>query len=109
LDLGPRPFTEQHPVAFLDVERYYFTCLVAGARADGDDLALHGLFLRRVRDDDAAGGLVILFDGLDQDAVMQWPEVHARSHYVRVKRPRSLPRTGRGRLLALALNECQEI
>jgi hypothetical protein len=37
----------------------------------GDDLALHRLFLGRVRDDDPALGLGFLLDGLDHDAVVE--------------------------------------
>src|SRR5713101_3472334 len=56
LDLGARPFSEQHPVARLDVDRDELAALVAPAGAHGDDLALLRLFLGGVRDDDAPGG-----------------------------------------------------
>src|SRR4051812_33857913 len=39
LDLGARPFAEQHTVAGLHVGRHELAGLVAGAGADGDDLA----------------------------------------------------------------------
>ena len=55
LDLGARPFAEQHAVADLDVDRDELAALVAAARADGDDFALRGLFLGGVGNDDAAG------------------------------------------------------
>src|SRR4051794_36959797 len=54
LDLGAGPFAEQHPVARLDVEVDELAGLVAAAWADGDNLALLGLLLRGVRNDDAA-------------------------------------------------------
>jgi hypothetical protein len=54
LDLGARPFAEQHAVAGLDVERDELAGFVAAAGADGDDLALLRLFLGGVGDDDAA-------------------------------------------------------
>src|SRR5262245_16383390 len=54
LDLGARPLAEQHLVALLDIEGRKLTGLVAGARADGDDLALLGLLGCGVGDDDAA-------------------------------------------------------
>src|SRR5215203_4809679 len=54
LHLGAGPFAEQDAVALLDVERHDRSLLVAPARTDGDDLALHRLFLRGIRNDDAA-------------------------------------------------------
>ena len=62
LDLGPRPLAEQHPVAGLDVERDELAGLVAAARADGDRLALLRLLLGGVRNDDAAGRLLLGID-----------------------------------------------
>ena len=44
--------------------------------ADSDDLALHGLLLRGVGDDDPSDGLVLLFDGLHQHAVAQRSDFH---------------------------------
>ena len=76
LDLGARPFAEQHAVAGLDIERMQLAGLVANAGPDGDDLALHRLFLRRVGDEDAAGGLRLRLDTADQDAVLQWTQFH---------------------------------
>src|SRR5665213_2210916 len=60
LDLGARPFAEQHAVADFDVERMQRAILAARARADSDDLAFHRLFLGGVGDDDAARGLLVL-------------------------------------------------
>ena len=62
LDLGAGPLAEQDAVALLDVERHQRAPLVAGARADGDDLAFHRLFLGGVGNDDAALGLAFFFD-----------------------------------------------
>src|SRR6185312_2837052 len=76
LDLGTRPFAEQDAVARLDVERVERAVLVARAGAGGDDFAFHRLFLRSVRDDDAAGGFRLLLDTADQDAVLQWTQFH---------------------------------
>src|SRR5262245_8184051 len=45
LDLGAGPFAEQHEITGLDVESDQLAGFIASARADGDDLALHGLFL----------------------------------------------------------------
>ncbi len=50
--------------------------LVAGAGADGDDLALLGLLGGGVGNDDAAGGLGLAVDARDDDAVVQGTELH---------------------------------
>src|SRR5271170_3548970 len=76
LDLGARPFAEQHPVAGLDVERVDLAVLAPRARTSGDDLALHRLFFRRVGDDDAAFALLFLLDAPDHHAVMQRTKFH---------------------------------
>ena len=49
---------------------------VAGAGADGDDLAFLRLLLGGVGDDDAALGLFLAFEALDHDAVVQGTERH---------------------------------
>src|SRR4051812_40346790 len=74
--LGTRPFAEQNLVAGLDVERSDLAVVGAGAGADGDDFALLRLFLRRVGNDDPAGGLCLGLDPADEDSVMKWPETH---------------------------------
>src|SRR5579871_791124 len=56
------PLTEQHLVTYLDVDRDQLAGVVAATRAGRDDLALLRLFLCGVRDDDAAGRLLL---GLD--------------------------------------------
>ena len=72
LDLGARPFAEQHAVADLEVDRDQLAGFVAATRADGGDFALRGLLLGAVRNDDAALGLFFGVDALDHDTVMQW-------------------------------------
>src|SRR5262249_18047845 len=74
LDLGARPFAEQHPVADLDVDRDQLAGFVAAAGANRNDLALGGLFLGGVGNDDAAGGFGI--NALDDDAIVKWTEFH---------------------------------
>src|SRR3979490_420824 len=74
LDLGARPFAEQHAVADLEVDRDQLAGLIKAARTDGGDFALRGLFLGTVRNDDAALGLLFGVDTLDDDAVMQRAE-----------------------------------
>src|SRR5436853_447449 len=76
LDLGARPLAEQHALADLEVDRNQFAGLVAAARADSHDLALRGLLLGGVGNNDAAGGLLLGIDALDDDAVVKRAEFH---------------------------------
>src|SRR4051812_33299691 len=76
LDLGARPLAEQHALADLQVDRNQFAGLVAAARSDSHDLALRGLLLGGVGDDDAAGGLFLGIDALDDDTVVKRAEFH---------------------------------
>src|SRR5207247_1540502 len=76
LDFGPRPFSEEHPVAHLDVDGDELAGLVASARAYGDDFALLRFFLGRVWNDDAACRLLLGLDALDDDAIVKWTEFH---------------------------------
>src|ERR1700688_252191 len=52
LDLGARPFAEQHAVADLEVDRDQLAGFVTATRADGGDFALRRLFLGAVRNND---------------------------------------------------------
>src|ERR1700677_3186747 len=76
LDLGAGPLPEQHLVAGLDVERRQLAAFVATAGASGDNLAFLRLLLGGVRNDDAALRLLLAFEALDDDAVMQGTEFH---------------------------------
>src|SRR5262249_24172586 len=76
LDLGPRPFSEQHPVDDLHVDRDELAGLVASAGADGDDLALLRFFLGGIGDNDAARSLLLCYDALDNDAIVKRTELH---------------------------------
>src|SRR6266404_4137742 len=76
LDLGARPFREQHAIAALDVEWMQLAALIAGAGTDGKHFAFHRLFLRRVGDKNAAGGLRFRIDTAKQDAVLQGTQFH---------------------------------
>src|SRR5262245_66013032 len=71
LHLGARPLAEQHPVADLEIDGDELAGLVAAARSYRDDLALRGLFLSGVRNDDAACGLLLGIDALDDDAAVK--------------------------------------
>src|SRR6478609_2875974 len=63
-DLGPAVFGVEDLVALAHVERAASAVLVDRAIADGDDLALLGLLLGRIGEDDAAGGRLLLIDWL---------------------------------------------
>src|SRR5580698_1851603 len=71
LDLGAGVLTEEDGVASLDVEREDLAFIVGLALANRDNLALLGLFLGRIGDDDAAADALALFQTTNQDAVMQ--------------------------------------
>src|SRR5271166_685317 len=79
LHLGAGPLAEQDAVARLHIQLLQLAVLVARARADGDDFALHRLFLRGVGNDDAARGLFLGGEPADENAVMQGTELHVRS------------------------------
>ena len=70
LDLGARPLAEQHAIANLQVDRDQLAVLVAAARADGNDLALRGLLLGGVGDNDATGGLCFRINTRDNDTIV---------------------------------------
>src|ERR1700730_5511063 len=76
LDLGARPFAEQHPVADLDVDWDQLAGFVAAAGANGDDLALGGFFLGGVGNDDATGGLLFGIDALNDNTVVKRTKLH---------------------------------
>src|SRR6267378_2110670 len=70
LDLGARPFAEQDPVTDLEVDRDDPAGFVAPAGTDGDDLALAGLLLGSIGDEDATSGLVLSLDTLDDNTIV---------------------------------------
>src|SRR5579872_4611665 len=74
LDLGARPFPEQHTVAGLHVDFDQLAALVASAGTDGDDLAFLRLLLGGVGNDDAAVGRRVGNDAAQEHAVMQRAE-----------------------------------
>src|SRR6516165_868871 len=76
LDLGARPFAEQHAIADPHVDGDQLAGIIAAARANGDDLALGRLLLGGVRDDDAAGRLFLGIDALDDNAVVKRTKLH---------------------------------
>src|SRR6266702_2045539 len=76
LDLGAAVLGVNDGVADLDVERHPGAVLEP-ARADRDDLALLGLLLGGVRDDDAGSGRLLALAGLDDDAVLERLQIDA--------------------------------
>ena len=96
LDLGAGVLAEQDAVALLDVERTLRTLSSDLAVADRDDLALDGLLLGRVGDDDAALGL--LFFGRRLTTI--------RSCSGRIFMTMSPPSNGSAKKLALTESEC---
>src|SRR5208282_535671 len=115
LDLGARPFAEQHAVAGLDPDRDQLAVVVAAAGPDGDDLTLLRLLLDGVGNDDAALGLRLGVDTLDDHPVMERPELRFRHDHPHCRAIRvRLGGFGIGkkrlicRLLALLLAECQK-
>ena len=77
LDFLARVLAEQDEVAGLDVERDALAVVLHLAVAGGDDLALLGLFLGAVGDDDPADFLFAFLEALNNDAVVQRSDVHA--------------------------------
>src|SRR3954467_4124007 len=71
LDLGAGVAGEDDLVALLDGERGLLAVVEALAVADRQDLAPLGLFLGRVGEDDAALGLALGLDTLDEDLVAE--------------------------------------
>ena len=59
-----------------------FAGLVAGARADGDDFALLGLFLGGIGNDDPAWCLGFFLDAIHDHAVVQRTEFHRNLHCI---------------------------
>src|SRR6266702_4950374 len=78
LDLGARPFAEQHAVAGFDPHRDLLAVLVAAAGAHGDNLALLRFLFGSVGNDDAAFGFVLGLDALDDHPVVERPKLSFR-------------------------------
>src|SRR5215475_3385282 len=78
LHLGAGPFSEQHFIANLEIDGGQLTGLVATAGAGRNDLALLRLLTRGIRNDDAAGGLLLGFDALHDHSVVQRTELGFR-------------------------------
>src|SRR6202008_2332229 len=75
LHFRARPFAEQDAVADLHIERDAFAVLFAGAGAHGAHFTFLRLFLSRIRNDDAALGLLFFLDALHDHAVVQGTKI----------------------------------
>src|ERR687889_683830 len=75
LDLGAAVLAVDDLVADGDVERHAVAVVVDAAGADREDLALLGLLLRGVRDDQAGGRGLLGLHSLDHDAVLERRDV----------------------------------
>src|SRR5215510_12179048 len=106
LDFGAGPFSEQHLVSDLHIDRGQLPRLVAGAGAGRKDPALLRLLARGVRNDDAAGGLLLGFDALHEHTVVQRTELGFRHDDLVAAQLRALGSKRNG-LLALSSIECQ--
>src|SRR5438034_7187030 len=84
LDLRAGPFSKQHAVASLQVDRYQLAVLVAATGTDGDDLTFGGFLLCGIGNDNPACGLVFGVDALDHDAVVKRTKLHKYSPNCRV-------------------------
>src|SRR5688572_9182152 len=71
LHFRARPFAEQDAVADLHIEGDALAVFIAGAGADADHFAFLRLLLGRVRNDDAALGLLFFLHALYEHAVVQ--------------------------------------
>src|SRR3954447_13067958 len=78
LDLGAAVLGVDDDIAFNDINRNPLTVVVVTTRSDGQDLALLGLLLGGVGDDDAGRGRRLGLIGLNEDLVLERLDVHAR-------------------------------
>src|SRR5690606_5404362 len=76
LELGAGVLAEQDLVVLLHVEGDSLAVGIALALANGDDLAARGLLLGAVGDEQTAGGLGLLGNAPDDDAVVQGTQLH---------------------------------
>src|SRR6516164_8638357 len=78
LDLGARPFAEQHAISSLEIHGDQLAVLVAAARPHSDDFALLRFLLSGIGNDDPALRLLLCFDALDDHAIVQRTEFEFR-------------------------------
>src|SRR6478672_7124594 len=71
LDLGAAVLAVDDTVADVDVERHAVALVVDATGTDREDLALLGLLLRGVRNDEPGRGGLLGLEALDDDAVLE--------------------------------------
>src|SRR5271154_4142816 len=76
LELAARVFAEQNLVPSLHLDGDELAVVAILALADGDYLALLGLFLGGVRDDDSTLGPLFFLDALDENSIPQRFDFH---------------------------------
>src|SRR5208283_54523 len=76
LELAARVFAEQDLVPRLDLDGNELAVVAIFTLADGDNLALLGLFLGGVRDDYSTLGPLLFLDTLDENSIAQWLDFH---------------------------------
>src|SRR6188472_3085237 len=76
-DLGATVLRVDHFVALDDVHRDVVAALVPRTGADSEHTTALGLLLRGVRQDDSARGGLFLLEGLDDQPITQWLQVHS--------------------------------
>ena len=64
------------PIDLKKGDTVLFGMVIAATGANGNDFALHGLFLGGVGNDDPALGLGVFLDPLHDNAVVQWTKLH---------------------------------
>ncbi len=77
LDVGPAVLRVDDLVADGDFHRHDLALVVAGARADCEDAAALRLLLRGVGQNDPARRRLLFLEGLDDDAIAQWLQIHS--------------------------------
>src|SRR4029078_8426645 len=107
LHLGAGPLAEQNAVTGPQLGFYQIAAFVTSTRAYRDHFALRGLLLRRIRNDDAAFGLLLGFDALDDDTIMQGTELGFCHEFIpRGEGAGAAHLGGKASLLALSYREC---
>src|SRR6266567_8411331 len=80
LDLGAAVLGIDHDVTLRDVQRHAVALVIDPTGADSDDLALLGLLLGSVRDDEAGRCRRLSLTRLDNDLVFERLDVHAHRY-----------------------------
>ena len=69
-DVGAGIFAEQDAVACFDLRGNQLALVVAGAGANGDDFAFHGLFFGGVGNDDPTSGAFLFGRTADENTIV---------------------------------------